>query len=145
MLLALWFDFWNPASWTPAPPPVIIVTESPDGGSHGRMDQDDYTQRPAIPDHSRRADDEYWKARETFLKRHLPLPVANPETEHETPIPAVQKLVARHNRIIRSVPEKVPNMAYLRAAEAKVKQLALQIAEIEEESEEEALLALLLG
>src|ERR1700676_2613116 len=97
MLLALWFDFWNPNSWHPGPPQIVVQPEG-DGGSKGRLrDEQQYKQVPAIPD---RADESFWREREIFLRRHLPI-VAPAESEIH---PEVKKLVRKHNRLIELAP-----------------------------------------
>lgn len=125
MLLALWADFWNPASWVPAPPPVVVPT--PTEGGHGHY-------RP-------RRDQEWWDEYETMLRRHLPV-----EVEHEAPAP-VQRAAKERNRLIEQVrTHHPPSVEALRAVDAKIEALTLQIEEFELQSaDEDALLALLLS
>ncbi len=137
MLLALWFDFWNPVSWTPAPPPPQLPDGGAKGAGHGKKDTDDYAQYPAIPD---RASQDYWDERERFLRLHLPIPEERAVADH----PEGKKLVQRYNRIAE-IAHKVPNLAHLREADKILKGLTLQINKLEAESDEDALLALLLS
>ncbi len=137
MLLALWFDF-PPASWIPGvtPPPQL-----PDGGAkgagHGKKDVDDYAQYPAIPD---RADESYWREREIFMRRHLPIrPSAAVQNN-----PEGQKLVRQHNRIVALAP-RLPSKENLLRMSKKLDDLTLQINRIESDSDEEDILALLLS
>ena len=138
MLLALWFDFWNPTDWVPAPPPP---PQLPDGGAkgagHGKRDEDDYAQYPAIPDH---ASEDYWHEREVFLRRHLPIrPSASVEDR-----PEGKKLVRQHNRIVASAP-RIPSVAGLQSMSKTLDKLSEQIQRMEDEAEDEAILALLLS
>lgn len=129
MLLALWFDFWNPASWTPGShtsTAVVVVSNS----LGGTKDDDYYVRAP----------EEYWLEREKFLARHAPIR-AEPAVEDR---PEVKKLVRKYNRIIEIAP-KVPDMAHLREMDKILKDIALQIYRIEAESDEEALMVLLLS
>lgn len=124
MLLALWFDFWNPADWVPGPtpPPVVIPTQSA-GGGH---------------DH---ADFEYWDAREQFLKRHLPVRAREDAPEE------ARELVAEHNKIVGSVRRQlVPDMARIVAMSEQINQISTQIDNLDLESadDEDAILAILL-
>lgn len=136
MLLALWFDFWNPASWTPGPPPQL-----PDGGAHGsghgKQDEDDYAQYPAIPD---RANQDYWDEREKFLRRHLPA-IKSAAVEDD---PKGKKLVRKYERVVK-LAHKLPDSDKLREADRVLKNIALQIEKIEAESDDEAVIALLLS
>ena len=53
MLLALWFDQWNPANWPPAPIPPPPPVQDPGAGS-GYM----------------RATNAYWDEREAAMRRY---------------------------------------------------------------------------
>lgn len=82
MLLALWFDFWNPADWTPSTsistPPVVVVGTGAGSG---------YSYEPAPPG--------YWDEREKFLRNHLPI---RKESVDETP--KIKRIVERHDRTL---------------------------------------------
>lgn len=54
MLLALWFDQWNPLNWPLAPTPAPPAIPDPGAGS-GYM----------------RATNAYWNEREAAMKRHM--------------------------------------------------------------------------
>ena len=134
MLLALWSDFWNPAAWVP-PGPV----ELPDGGSrgagHGDLDGDDYAQHPAIPDS---ADESYWREREVNLRRNLPIDrsvtVKDSPKSKNRPVQPDQIIVAAH------VPaSNLPQLS------KKLDDLTLQIKRLESDSDDEAIIALLLS
>lgn len=124
MLLALWFDFWNPADWVTGPtPPPVVVTQPGAGGGHERAGHD------------------YWEAREAMLRRHLPMraPKSAPEP--------VRTFARENNKLVRqlrTVPD-VPDMARLLEIGEKINQLSLQIGNIEVVSDDEdAILAILL-
>lgn len=123
-MLSQWMYFWDEADWTggvpPTPPDVAVDPGSGGGDYHG-------------------ADDDYWKAREAFLKRNIPIEV-------DDAAPEVVSLAKEHNRIVEAVKVQPANIdfSFFAMAETKVSHLALQISQIESEFEEETLLAFLL-
>lgn len=135
MLLALWSDFWNPAAWLPAPPP-----ELPDGGSrgagHGDLDGDDYAQYPAIPDS---ADEGYWHEREVNLRRNIPVDRDIPDKSQ----PKDENHPVQPDQIIVAGPHiQASNLLNL---SKKLDDLTLQIKRLESDSDDEAIIALLLS
>lgn len=134
MLLALWSDFWNPAAWVPPGP----QPEPPDGGSRGagHGEVDDYVEYPAIPDS---ADESYWREREIYLRRQIPVRI-EPDAESG---PEVKKLVQQHNRIVDADPY-IP-ASNLPQLSKKLDDLTLQIKRLESDSDDEAIIALLLS
>lgn len=124
MLLALWFDFWSTASWTPTPPPTPTVVVQPGAGGGHRQDW------------------EYWDAREQFLKRHLPVR-ARADAPDE-----VKAVVSERNKIIRRVERlKVPNLALVVSMQEKIDRLSTQIDNLDLSSadDEDAIVAILLS
>lgn len=126
MLLALWADFWNLADWVPAPPPIVVP--KPTEGGHGR---------PYEP----RRDHEWWDEYEGMLRRHHPVHV-----EEEAPV-AVKRAANQRNTLIAKIQtHHPPSVEALRAVDAKISALTLQIDEYALQSaDEDALLALLLS
>lgn len=133
MLLALWFDFWNSADWVPAPipppPPAPPMTQA--GHSKKPVHMPDYYE--ARPDH------EFWDAREAMMRRFMPVP-----KEVVRPTAAAQQKVKRLNAMIEAIPQ-MPDMARLRKLEGAIEILALQIEKLRLDSDEEAILVLLLS
>lgn len=125
MLLALWADFWNLADWVPAPPPVVIP--EPTEGGHGHYQP--------------RRDHEWWDEYETMLRRFHPA-----EVEEDAPV-AVKRAAKERNRLIaKARTHHPPSIESLRAVNAKIEALTLQIDEYALQSaDEDALLALILS
>jgi len=125
MLLALWADFWNLADWVPAPPPVVIP--EPTEGGHGHYEP--------------RRDHEWWDEYETMLRRHHPA-----EVEEHAPA-AVKRAASQRNALIaKARTHRPPSIESLRAVNAKMEALSLQIEEFRLQSaDEDALLAILLS
>src|ERR1700756_1174624 len=121
-MLALWFDFWNTASWTPAPPPVPQGVPSNAGSGQGRYET---------------AGDHYWEVRREFLERHAPV------HHRQTDVPAVRALVAKHDAIVDKLPLALTPVN-IDALESLLNGLTLQIKQLRVKSDNEALLVLLL-
>ncbi len=125
MLLALWFDFWNLADWVPAPPPVVV--QRPTEGGHGGYEP--------------RRDFEWWDEYEAMLRRYHPVHVTEEAPEK------VKRAAKQRNSLIAKVrTHHPPSVEQLRAVDAKIASLTLQIEEFALQSaDEDALLALLLS
>lgn len=131
MLLALWFDFWDPAAWTGGASisvsvaPVVIVNSI--GGTKQGAEYYD------------RAPEEYWAARESFLRSKLPV-VASAAVRDT---PEVAKLVSRHRRVIAAAP-KYPDTQQMVRMTKTLNELAAKIKKIELDQDDEDVIALLL-
>lgn len=129
MLLALWADFWNPASWVSggSAAPVVVVDLGSGGGNY----------EPAHWD--------YWEAREAMLARY-----SHKEVEHipvsEYHKPEAEKIVKKINKVVQLAkkPPKLLDLAVLGRMDKLLSDLAGQLDKLVLDSDEEALLALLL-
>lgn len=129
MLLALWSGFWNPADWTPGsisvtPAPVVVINTGAGSGNYFRATED------------------FWEARETMMRRFMPQEAKDVPVE-ENREPEAKKIVQKINRAVQMLP-KVPDMARLNRIEKLLSNLTGQLDKLVIDSDEDALLALLL-
>lgn len=127
MLLALWFDFWNPASWTPSTSTstTAVAVVSTGAGSG-------YSYEPAPPG--------YWDEREKFLRNHLPI---RKESVAETP--TIKRIVERHDRTLDIATRLHVTGARLVNIGKMLSDLESQFAAAQQRDEDELIEILLLG
>lgn len=129
MLLALWSGFWNPAAWTPGSAsatatPVVVINSGAGSGNYER------------------ASWEFWEAREAMMRRFMPQETKNVPVD-EPRKPQAEKIVQKINHAVQILP-KMPDMAHLYRMEKLLSDLAGQLDKLVIDSDEDALLALLL-
>lgn len=139
LLLALWSDQWvtGTASATASPSLSFSLSQDEgagDGGHHKR--------HPGWFEHGRyrMADSDYWAAREKMLERHVPL---EPRLPSDKPVEVVE-LVKKHDRLMRHA-EDIFNLPDLSELSRQLNELSTQILNIELQSDDEALMVLLLS
>lgn len=127
MLLALWFDFWTPASWVPGSTSVAPVVVISQGAGSGRYE---------------RAKGDFWEERERMMARYAHMDVREiPVNQHNEPKAA--KIISKVNRVVDMI-HKMPDMARLVRLQNILDDLAGQLDKLVLDSDEDALLALLL-
>ncbi len=134
MLLALFSDFWTLPWPTGAPPPVIVQQDMGSGGG-----KDKY-----FPQYPERLDDEYWEAREAFLRRHLPKPESEEKSEEQT-APEIEPVIARRRVIIDDVLQARVTPNQMVNLDREMRELQMKLLQREDELEDEALELLLLA
>lgn len=128
MLLALWSAFWNSADWTPGSvsataTPVVVINLGAGGGYH-------------------RADSDYWDAREEMMRRYAPTEAREVPVTPER-VTKAEKIVKKINRAVQIIP-KMPDLASLHRMQALLDNLTGQLNKLVLDSDEDALLVLLL-
>lgn len=129
MLLALWFDFWNPVDWVQGPTPPVPDVQTRQDAGHSKKPVD-------VPEYLR-ADSDFWDAREAMMRRNMPVESSPEQTA------VLKKTIEKYNRLVQKI-AKVPDLAHLRQLETEIKELTLQISVLGVDSDEDALLVLLL-
>lgn len=144
-MLALWEYFWTEADWVQAPP-VVVPDAVPSGGARG----DGYRPLP----------DEFWEARDRYIRRHITPAVERTNAKlpphlrlvHPSPAPetvdteteaAVARLVTERSAAL-SLARAATSATELRTASARALQLTLDISNLIDDYYMQAAIILLL-
>lgn len=129
MLLALWSDFWNTSAWVPSTSSgsavIVVIQPNSIGGT-----KEDYDVR---------APEEYWDAREAYLRSKLPIAASASSVAS----PKVAKLVSRHRRVIAAAPKHPDTQQMVRMTKT-LNELKQRVKKAEEEQDDDDVLSLLL-
>lgn len=144
LLLALWSDQWVTGSASATASLSLSLSFSfshseDDDGGHGHHHHG-HGHNKWFDHHYRMADDEYWAAREAMFRRHIPLA---PRLPADKPAEVVE-LVKKHDRM-RLQADEIFNLPDLSVLSRELDKLSTQILNIELQSEDEALMVLLLS